>query len=570
MRRGISIGSPINTSYTVSLVGDAMTIGAPVTAGQILISPNNFGVDVDLGSGSSSLVLDQSALNNLQSSFLQISGNTINVNSPIVTAVPGDLYLSGATVNVAPPASIDTTAGSITICCGTANISGPVTANSGIVTLNVDNPVITAPVRTTGGGNYISVYPSSQIGISLGAVGTYLDDAELALFNPGSGLLRVGDFSNTRNIALGAISDHSGSGLTLLSLITGNGAVTQSGAFAGPNLAVRANFGISLPLNNLASTVSLQADSGDVAYTYAGASPLAISNLDGVLSPGVHANFFFGNVTLRTDQIAINEEVRAGNSVTLVPFTPNRPVDLGTKNPATLGVATGELDRIFTGTLVIGDGITPTGPVTVSAPYSATTFSNLTITTPTNQSVTFAGGSDLTVPGNLAVTTGSFSNNSTVTAGSSIAISADAMDFNAAVTALSVSLAPVNPTTPVDLGGSDGVASAILGLDSGVGGDISNLHAYYLAIGNNATASIAVTQPTALSAVVDATLTTKSGGPINVGATLSNTSNLTLNGGGSAAIAVNRPLSSSAGSLAVNTGSGGSIVANGTLSAPVT
>jgi hypothetical protein len=531
----------------------------------------------------------------------EFGSTRIDVNAPIATSTPGDIVLSSRAVSVNAGGSLKTHSGSISICCGNTIIAAPVTANGGSIEITANALNTSEALLATGGGIALvanshgigapvqSTSPDGDIDIRPNGLATYytLTPEFLSRFRPGSGMLRIGDLSFTRDISVfGHLTDPGAQGLTTLSLIAGNGNVTQApgSVISVPNLAVRAGGSIVLNGNNLASTVSLQSGNlGLVNYVYAGDGPLTVGNVDPLfVAPGVFAG---GNgVVLRSNELSINENV-TGNTVGLVPRTWGTPVTLGTK-PGTgaLGLTAEELSRIHAFTLGVGDA--GTGNVTVTAPItgSLSTFSNLLVETLPSSSFTVNASSPVTVPGNFGVLTGTVTTNSTVSSvNGNVGMFADAMTFNAGVNANAstgtIFLGPRSESMAIDLGGADIVSvNRTLGLDAA---DIGNLHSSNLEIGNNLTKSIAVSAPVRLD-VSSAKLTARFGATITVDSLLDNTGDLTLAGAGNVGVTVNGKLGSTEGALSVggfsitNDGalssagdlalSAGAILANGTVS----
>ena len=182
-----------------------------------------------------------------------------------------------------------------------------------------------------------------------------------------------------------------------------------------------------------------------------------------------------------------------------------------------------ELDRISATSVTIGD--TTSGNLTVSAPVSISSFSDLTLTTGATAAVSNA----LSVPRNLTVNAGTITNTAAIASSfGNINLVADSMTFGASVSALSgtISLQQLNPLTTIDLGGPDVVSTTnTLGLDST---DVSRLSAAAFSIGNSTTPSITVSAATNFGAT-PTTLTTASGATATIDVNAALTSgNLTL------------------------------------------
>ncbi len=413
--------------------------------------------------------------------------------------------------------------------------------------------VLSASARVITTGGDINVSPFSARSISLGgatpvAGELHLPQATFNNFSPSSGIVRIGDANgstNTRDITVrGQINNFGSESFNTLSLVTGNGAVSQTAGstLSLPRLAVKSSSSITLDQNNNVQFVALESDFGNVTFRQPGSLTLNIDTVAGL--SGVQAG---GTVNIAADKLNINHSVSAG-SVVITPFTPSLGLDIvATKDGLNLELTPTELNRVFASTLTLGNN--STGNVSVTTPVDLTGASNLSFV---SSSFTVGAMSPITVPGNITVT-------------------ADAVTLGAPVSANpsfgTISIAPLNTATPVDLGGPDGMAGTGLGLDAT---DVGNLSARFINVGNSSTASIMTsTAPVHSAAPGGVTLTTAANGPItvNAGAPLDNTGNLTLNGGGAAAITLNDAVASTGGALAVTTGTMGSITVNGALSA---
>ena len=139
---------------------------------------------------------------------------------------------------------------------------------------------------------------------------------------------------------------------------------TTSGDIRVVNLA-NANGSVTGSLTATANNTG----GGPVAITAAATAAILTVGLGGVVSNG-------GGITLTADDMAINNAVNAGagaNSVvTLQPFSPARPIQLGVNSVgSTLGLTDLELDRVTAATAVrIGNTSAQTGNLTVEAPIT--------------------------------------------------------------------------------------------------------------------------------------------------------------------------------------------------------
>lgn len=139
---------------------------------------------------------------------------------------------------------------------------------------------------------------------------------------------------------------------------------------------------------------------GDVTFT---AGPNSFFTMDVSFGSSVFSNS--GDVTINADRIAISSSSISANSgeVNLRPVTAGWAVDLGSATDAaagTLELSDGELDRIFTPLLRIGDG--NTGTITVTSQITAANYPTLSLVGDSVVDGTGGEQSDLTVT-NLAI-----------------------------------------------------------------------------------------------------------------------------------------------------------------------
>ncbi|TAD90920.1 MAG: T9SS C-terminal target domain-containing protein [Bacteroidetes bacterium] len=134
-----------------------------------------------------------------------------------------------------------------------------------------------------------------------------------------------------------------------------------------------------------------------------GSSSFGIFTQDG----GITTNG--GNITLIANSINIGSGVstQPDNSVTLRPFTSGTQINMGSGTDpigGPLGLSDTELDRITTGTLIIGDA--NSGTISISAPISRPALTNVQLRSggdiTFNQNLNTNGGTLLLAPGNAS------------------------------------------------------------------------------------------------------------------------------------------------------------------------
>ena len=507
---GLMVNAALSATNNVSLQADLMTLNALTSssAGSLTVANTSAGRMIDLGTRTAGkLALSKAEIETQLSAtagtltFGSGSAGNLDVTSilSIINAAGVSLVSDGiATVGLSQSLSAS---GNVTMSAPRITLNGAVNSTAGNVTLIGDRMDIASTVSAPAGN--ITAYPLSFRSIDLGTDDTVsilgFTPAEINNFMP-SGVLRFGDLDNTANITVrAAIAPASA---TTLSLVTGNGSITQTAnsTISVSNLAARAASNITLDQNNDTDTVAAQSDFGNISITYSGTNPLNIGVVDGLT--GVQA--FGGNIVLRSDELNINQRVDAAfgsGDVTLVALNPNQAFAIGTKGGLP-GLLEAELNRIGAFNLFIGDA--SAGNATVTAPVNITGgVFNLVITTSPTASVAVSNA--LTVPGDITINTGTLNTTAAMTSASgAINAKADAMTFGALASSGggSITLQPQTAGTLVALGGSDSSSPTTLGLDAT---DLGNLSygTGTLTIGSTAAGDMDVTFAGALPGSVE-------------------------------------------------------------------
>ncbi|HZM45686.1 MAG TPA: hypothetical protein VFC14_12695, partial [Burkholderiales bacterium] len=478
---GITVNNPLSAQRIV-LAANAMAINAAVnaTAGDLTVVQNTGGTTIGLGTGGGTLQLDATEAGLLGAAGTLRIGNTssgaVTIGSPGVTfaGIGGLNITTGGTLTAAGTLS---TPGELFLTAGDMAISSAVTASSHINAALIGN-------------------------MTLGGAGVGLTDAELDFLAPGSGILRLGDFSNTGNILItGPLTPASTTTLNLRA----TGSITQSvgvGGIAVSNLAAQAFNNITLNEPNTVSNVALSGNA--IGYKHGGAGAFTIGTVDGV--SGISG----GTVTVTANEVNVNDNIFA-SSLTFTRSTAGA-LDLGNKpGGGTLGFNQAEFDRMFASIVNFGTAAGNTvNSATVTAPMTANTFSDLTI---------FSTG-----PINVANALTANNNNITLVA-NSMTFSGGA---NSITAANSINLRPFTAGSTIDVGGPDaGGTTSTLGLDAA---DVAALSAPNIAIGDATVTNIAVTVPTVFGAS-NVTFNTQGGGTgtVDIQAGLTAGGNLTFN-----------------------------------------
>lgn len=334
-----------------------------------------------------------------------------------VTSAGGDVAVTGVAGGGSGSSDVEIDASTTLSSGGTGNLT--INANSlnlastaAIQGGSTGHGIVTIDPRTT--GTNIDLGGASAPG-TLG-----LSSVELGQISAGT--LRIGAVSDTGNIAITAAVSWPG----ILHLLTG-GSVgqTTSAPLDVTSLAITAAGVIRLTnsVNNVTNLAVDMTGAGNFLALNDGPNALTIvsGQLDGVL--GITTND--APITFQADSMNIDAPVNVGtSSVSLNPFTFERPIVLGSKPAGALGFTNAELANITAHILRIGDldtqsALAPTITITapIVAPSTWTTLelfsesgpilqnSGASITVP-NLAATGGGGVFLTDPGNTVTNLG--------------------------------------------------------------------------------------------------------------------------------------------------------------------
>ena len=392
---GLTAGGP------VTLTSNAITISSPLTAsGQAVTIKPTTAIAMALGAGTGSpLLLTQASLSNITAQTL-IFGNgstggalTVGASVTLPSTLANLILLTGNSTGISVGSTFTLTDGN----------------SGGNVTLEANAITVSAKVLATGTGGSVTILPST-IGENIQICGSGTSRLLLStttINNIVATTLTIGSTNHTATVTVSASetlptgTPTSGSGITNLSLITGN------------------------------TTTS--------AITIGGTFTLADSNAG-------------GNITLQANAITITGKVTetgTGGSVTLLPATTSENIQIGGSGTGRLLLATTSITDIAATTLTIGNS-GDSGTITVSAsetlpigtPTSGTGITNLSLVTGggvtisaaltnnnTNGSISLQGGS-LAINAALAVssTTGNVVLSTTGSASQSAAITAAGLD----------------------------------------------------------------------------------------------------------------------------------------------
>jgi hypothetical protein len=192
-----------------------------------------------------------------------------------------------------------------------------------------------------------------------------------------------------------------------------------SGVVTGPTTVIGVTFNLGdmndvLNVQGLADPLTVDGGAGDDSFTTNSFSGAITLNAGGgavyVETESVSLSAFSGTpftnastVTFKTDnfQIGANGGITASQSVTFLPLTAGRGINLGTENAAQLSLTTSEIGKLATPTIIFGDAAT--GSIDITASLN---FGNDDVALISGSNITESGGGVSITAGGLAVNAG--------------------------------------------------------------------------------------------------------------------------------------------------------------------
>jgi hypothetical protein len=534
--------------------GHTVTIGAPLNVDQLELKadkvdiPGSITAPVEVRISASTpartiAVLDSKTGGALELTGAELAGITtflialgdgsttgaINITGPTLPALSAQNFAVQTTGTVTNSTSVgvtgnlDITAGTITSSNVVATLNGYLALNAGTITLNDgiqsvnDSIFITADNFTWGGmgtvtaGQAVTVDRRNfgNIAISTTPVGGSLTLTPAfisSVTTGGSNFLRIGQrFGNTSFLTVSNPFSYGGK----LALESSNG-ITSTASISTTGPLVLRTFGSATLNSSNNITGAFAADIGGTLLLNNGGAfnNLVVGNVDGM--NGISAG---NTVTLLSENMDIQSPIFATN-VELKPATNAVMVDIGgADNGSTLGISQAELNNVTAfGSLLLGD--LNANSLTVSSPITVNTGTLL-----------LRSSNAITVAGDLSNTGGSIDinafrliNSAPIAANAlgTVTIRVNESTITAGISGGTVSIAPRDLNTPIDLGGSDLAGPITLGLTNA---ELANVMATNLDIGDPTnTSTITVTNPVAVTP--NLTLQTNAGGAVSVNSTL--------------------------------------------------
>ncbi|MDB5392004.1 MAG: hypothetical protein JWM11_7650, partial [Planctomycetaceae bacterium] len=355
-----SSGAAVTLNGVVSSTGDSLTIQANqgITLNSNLTTGFGGGITVNADvdkNGSGDFVIPSNGSITATNGLITIIAGDVDFNNGTVNAGTADVLLQPSAVNETVNLGTDTafgltltdlqqvTAGSLEIGSVTA---GNINFTSAISGLNTSTLVfVTSGDVQQNAGATVSV---QQFGIVT------------------NGLVNLTEANDVSNLAI--------------SLVTSGKPVSFTNSH-------------DLTIGTVGGIPGISTVVGDVTVKLLGSGSRLTLNDDITTDLGA-------NVSLTMDDLTLNANINAGvNQFSIHPFTANRPIDLGTNTPGTLGLTNAELNRITANRLQVGTDTAPiSGNITISAPITPLNAVQLSLSTGGAILDTNAANPDITVP----------------------------------------------------------------------------------------------------------------------------------------------------------------------------
>ncbi len=369
-------GGTVSTNRNLNFKADSMTLsGGSTTAQYVNLNRATAGA-INLGapSSGSTLGLTQSDLSSISAANALSVGDANASTMAVSPSLNSSIAFANAPNLALRATSIDNSAGTLATTGSISLAANGMTLAGG----TINAPIVTLNRATTGAGTFI------DLGIAASGATLGLTQSDLNTITT-SNVLRVGDVYNVGTLL--RISNPITRGGTL-HLMSGGGGISQTAPLTVNNLAVES--GGSINLNDSNNSVgTLAGKGGDITYTQKALTPLTIDAVDGLY--GIYPS---NSVTLKADNLTLNQQINSYGSVTLAPTTAGRSIDLlTTKTGTKLELTPTEISNIFASG---GLTLSTTGDIAVSATTSVPTYiSGLTLNSAT---ITQTSGVTLSAP----------------------------------------------------------------------------------------------------------------------------------------------------------------------------
>jgi hypothetical protein len=380
--RGVEVAA---TGTVSSVRGDIQITGTGGTGG-----PNNYGISVINGGVVSSTGVAKITFNGTGGNGTSSSiGSRISGEDTKVTSAGGDISITGqgGTGTGASQTGVSMSSGALVSATNGAKITMNGTAGSGTalsfgVAIGNFGPTNLVPAKVTSDSGDISFTGTGGSG-GFGNIGWNIDTKAVVVAT-GSANISIngtGGTGTTDNYGVGF--EGGGEAGTGVSAVNGNIIIT--GVATNPTGTDEDGVRFEDSVDTQAALLTTTG-TGTVTITGTGAGDDATSSGINIVDDctmsftGATNTFIADTMDIGNSNVSINA---GANSLTLRPKTNDRAIDLGGADSATqLGLTDAELDVITAGTINIGDA--NSGAITVSAPITRPTASNMTLTSGAN------------------------------------------------------------------------------------------------------------------------------------------------------------------------------------------
>ncbi len=272
---------------------------------------------------------------------------------------------------------------------GGANDVGAVTWGSGesgvAGEVNITNSLVGATPLDQIGWNPIVALPGSLPGENGGFSSSGWLDGLIPLTN-GNYLVYSPTWDN------GEISDAG-------AVTWADGGIGVSGTISAENSmrGMVANAG-----NPIANSILLELIAGKIFLSFGNSDRLHVGYEEAGFRVRGKLESHVAPLNLRAAELELQNTASSLTNVSILPTQSNRPIDLGSETAGKLSITDSEIDHVLAPSILIGD--VNSGPVTISAPITRSTATNLSISSGGN--ITFSNGSLDTAGGSLTLSAG--------------------------------------------------------------------------------------------------------------------------------------------------------------------
>ena len=369
----------------VQLFGSAATLSASLTSGNLVIT------DTDATGKNNSLSVSRTGNSLIITDASELFPNNGGISGASLSNGNKTLTINNFTSTVTGSVTFDTGGGNdnltVDLSTGDAISPGGITFNGGETSGDDDGLTITGGSQ----GTVTYSYSNTTVGngsVDMSAFGTVTYTGLEPITNTGTATDIIFNLPSGPNTAV--LGDDGDTGNTLSRLTSPTleqtdfanptGSLTINRGSASDTLTVNAlpNFNAGLTVGTAASPFS--------TVTFAGAVTLAAGKTLSAAGTNVNASATgalavsgTGAINVAADNVALDPAatLSAAGTVSIVPVTATRPINLGTNIGTSLSLTDAELDLVTAGTLQIGN--VTSGAITMSAVISPANYQTLSL-----------------------------------------------------------------------------------------------------------------------------------------------------------------------------------------------